>query len=192
MKINTSRFGEIEVDRQSVVDMPEGMLGFAEFKQFVLIRHTEGSPFLWYQAVDEPNLAFVMIDPFIFFPDYEVVLAREDLDALEVEELGSLAVFSVVVIPENPEDMTANLRGPVLINVEKRIARQVVLNDERYSPHQPILETVRGAVERLTHLGGYGCACLEDGPARRGSKAPCEERSASDMTSAGRSDCGCE
>jgi len=142
MKINTSRFGEIDVEAQSVVEMPEGMLGFGEFKKFVLIQHNQGSPFLWYQAVEEPNLAFVIVDPFTFFPDYEVMLTREDLDALGAVELGDLAVFTVVVIPENPEDMTANLRGPVLINVKNRIARQVVLNDERYSPHQRILETV--------------------------------------------------
>jgi flagellar assembly factor FliW len=146
MIINTSRFGEIEVEEQSVVDMPDGMLGFGEFKKFVLIQHNQGSPFLWYQAVDEPNLAFVIVDPFTFFPDYEVMLTRDDLEALEAVELGNLAVFTVVVIPESPEDMTANLRGPLLINVEKRIARQVVLNDERYSPHQRILETVYGAV----------------------------------------------
>ena len=146
MRINTSRFGEIEVEEQSVVAMPEGMLGFAEFKKFVLIQHNQGSPFLWYQAVDEPNLAFVIVDPFTFFPDYEVMLTREDLERLQAADLNSLAVFTVVVIPENPEDMTANLRGPVLINVEKRIARQVVLNEERYSPHQRILETVYGAV----------------------------------------------
>jgi flagellar assembly factor FliW len=146
MKINTSRFGEIEIEDQSVVDMPEGMLGFTEFKKYVLIQHNQGSPFLWYQAVDEPNLAFVIVDPFTFFPDYEVMLSREDLEVLQAAEPGNLAVFAVVVIPENPEDMTANLRGPILINVERKIARQVVLNDERYSPHQPILETVRGIV----------------------------------------------
>jgi flagellar assembly factor FliW len=145
MKIATSRFGEIDVDAESVVDMPDGMLGFSEFKRFVLIQHNQGSPFLWYQAVAEPNLAFVIVDPFMFFPDYEVILSREDLDVLDAEDFGKLAVFAVVVIPENPEDMTANLRGPIVINVGNKTARQVVLNDERYSPHQPILETVQGA-----------------------------------------------
>jgi flagellar assembly factor FliW len=169
MRINTSRFGEIEVEDESVVYMAEGMLGFTEYRKFVLIRHNEGSPFLWYQAVEEPNLAFVIVDPFTFFPDYEVLLSREDLDALQATELGNLAVFSVVVIPENPEDMTANLRGPVLINVEKKTARQVVLNDERYSPHQPILETVRGAVARSE---GALAAGVAPGAGTRDSRVP--------------------
>jgi len=169
MKIKTSRFGEIEVDEQSVVNMPEGMLGFSEFKKFVLIQQDQGSPFLWYQAVDEPGLAFVIVDPFTFFPDYEVLLSREDLDALGATELGSLAVFSVVVIPENPEDMTANLRGPVLINVEKKTARQVVLNDQRYSPHQPILETVKGNAQ-----GQMAVAAGMDRPAAGKPDAGCE------------------
>ena len=147
MRITTSRFGEIEVDEASVVRMPQGMLGFGEIAEFVLIQQNEGSPFLWFQAVREPNLAFVIVDPFTFFPDYEVLLSNEDIEALGCSELGSLAVFAVVVIPENPEDMTANLRGPILINVENRIARQVVLNDERYSPHQSIMQEVRRQVK---------------------------------------------
>jgi flagellar assembly factor FliW len=163
MKIETSRFGEIEVDAQSIVNMPQGMLGFSEFTRFVMIQHNQGSPFLWYQAVDEPNLAFVIVDPFTFFPDYEVLLTREDVDVLEAEDFGNLAVFSVVVIPENPEEMTANLRGPVVINVEKKIARQVVLNDERYSPHQPILDALRAS--GITRDDASGSAPGVDGAA---------------------------
>jgi flagellar assembly factor FliW len=143
MKIDTSRFGEIDIDEQSVVRMPEGMLGFSELKDYVLIQQNQGSPFLWYQAVNEPSLAFVVVDPFTFFPDYEVLLSKEDMELLGCTKMGDLAAFAVVVIPENPEEMTANLRGPIIINVENRIARQVVLNDERYSPHHPIMETVR-------------------------------------------------
>jgi flagellar assembly factor FliW len=168
MEINTSRFGKIEIDKQSIVDMPEGMLGFSEFTKFVLIQHNQGSPFLWYQALDEPNLAFVIVDPFTFFPEYEVMLSREDLEGLQAQELGNLAVFSVVVIPENPEDMTANLRGPIVINVEKKLARQVVLNDERYSPHQPILEAVRraGVLSEEDLVAGVGPAAGPDGAER--------------------------
>jgi flagellar assembly factor FliW len=143
MKIGTSRFGDIEVDKDSVVTMPEGMLGFSEFKRYVLIQHNEGSPFMWYQAVEEPNLAFVVVDPFTFFPEYEVQLSKDDMSALDCETLQSLAVFAVVVIPDNPDEMTANLRGPIVVNAEKKLARQVVMTDERYSPHQSIMEEVR-------------------------------------------------
>jgi flagellar assembly factor FliW len=147
MKIVTSRFGEIEIGEGSIVSMPEGMLGFSEVQDYVLVQHNQGSPFLWYQAVNEPELAFVIVDPFTFFPEYEVLLSKEDLEVLECEDLSGLAVFAVVVIPENPEDITANLRGPVVINTESKIARQVVLTDERYSPHQSIIEEIKKATE---------------------------------------------
>jgi flagellar assembly factor FliW len=88
------------------------------------------------------------MDPFTFFPNYEVLLSKEDLAVLKCEELGVLAVFAVVVIPENPENMTVNLRGPVVINTEAKIARQVVLTDERYSPHQPVIEEIKKAGQR--------------------------------------------
>jgi len=143
MKIKTSRFGEIEIDKDSIVTMPDGMLGFSEIKQYVLVKHDEKSPFIWYQAVEEPGLAFVITDPFAFFPDYEVGLTQEDLDALDCHDTRDLAVFVVVVIPENAEQMTANLRGPIVINTANRIARQVVLTDERYSPNQSLIQAIK-------------------------------------------------
>ena len=143
MNIKTSRFGEVDIDNDAVISMPEGMLGFSEIKRYVLIQHRDGSPFLWYQAVDEPNLAFVVVDAFTFFPDYEVVMSSEDVEVLNCSQPGDLAVFLVVVIPDNPEEMTANLRGPLVINVENKVARQVVLTDEKYSPHHSIMEEMR-------------------------------------------------
>jgi flagellar assembly factor FliW len=153
MNINTSRFGELDVADDAVISMPDGMLGFSEIKRYVLIQHRDGSPFLWYQAVDEPNLAFVVVDAFTFFPDYEVVMSSEDVDVLKCTKPGDLAVFLVVVIPDNPEDMTANLRGPLVVNVDNKIARQVVLTDEKYSPHHSIMEEIRKRlpVEEETH-----------------------------------------
>jgi len=147
MVIDTSRFGQIDVGDDSVIRMAEGMLGFSGIKDFVLVQHRDGSPFLWYQAVAEPNLAFLVMDPFTFFPDYEVMLSQEDLAALGSDDLGDLAVFAVVVIPDNPEEMTANLRGPIVINAGRRVARQVVLTDERYSPRHSIMHEVRKACE---------------------------------------------
>lgn len=153
MNINTSRFGELDVADDAVISMPDGMLGFSEIKRYVLIQHRDGSPFLWYQAVDEPNLAFVVVDAFTFFPDYEVVMSSEDVEVLKCTKPGDLAVFLVVVIPDNPEDMTANLRGPLVVNVDNKIARQVVLTDEKYSPHHSIMEEIRKRlpVEEETH-----------------------------------------
>lgn len=143
MNIRTSRFGEVEIDDDAVISMPDGMLGFSEITKYVLIQHRDGSPFLWYQAVDEPNLAFVVVDAFTFFPDYEVVMSSEDVEVLKCSKPGDLAVFLVVVIPDNPEEMTANLRGPLVINVDNKVARQVVLTDEKYSPHHSIMEEMR-------------------------------------------------
>lgn len=143
MRINTSRFGEIEIKEDSIVTMPDGMLGFSEIKQYVLVKHDEKSPFIWYQAVGEPGLAFVITDPFAFFPDYEVGLTEGDLEALDCVDTKDLVVFVVVVIPENAEQMTANLRGPIVINTSNRIGRQVVLTDDRYSPNQSLIQAIK-------------------------------------------------
>lgn len=147
MEVRTSRFGSIQVEDDAVISMPDGMLGFSEITRYVLIQHRDGSPFLWYQAVDEPNLAFVVVDAFTFFPEYEIIMSSEDVDVLKCSKPADLAVFLVVVIPDNPEEMTANLRGPLVINVENKVARQVVLTDEKYSPHHSIMEEMRKRLE---------------------------------------------
>jgi flagellar assembly factor FliW len=152
MLIETSRFGRIDVGKESIITMADGMLGFSEIKDYVLVQHRDGSPFLWYQSIAERNLAFLVMDPFIFFPDYEVMLGQEDLNALSVAEARDLAVFVVVVVPDNPENMTANLRGPIVVNAQKKTARQVVLADDRYSPRHSIMSEVRRLCEARAAL----------------------------------------
>jgi len=164
MLIETSRFGQIDVGTESIITMADGMLGFGEIKNYVLVQHRDGSPFLWYQSIAEPNLAFLVMDPFIFFPGYEVMLSQDDLNTLGVVEAQDLALFAVVVIPDNPENMTANLRGPIVVNAQKRIARQVVLTDDRYSPRHSIMREVRTLCEAREHSRSQSTGAADVSP----------------------------
>ncbi len=132
MKVETTRFGEIEVDEKSVITMVDPILGFPYAKRYVLIDHREGSPFKWLQCVDDGSLAFVVMDPKLVKPDYVVPIEEEDARKLEIEDPSDAEVYVIVVIPENPRDMTVNLRAPVVINRKKRLAKQVVIPDESY------------------------------------------------------------
>ena len=76
MKVETTRFGTVKVPEEKVISMSHGMLGFADKKRFCIIQHKEESPLFWYQSLDDPALAFVITNPWLFKPDYEV-----DLDA---------------------------------------------------------------------------------------------------------------
>lgn len=135
MKIITSRFGSIEIEENQIIRMPTGMIGFPDFQNYVLLEHKKESPFWWWQCLDSPSLAFVLTDPLFFKPDYEVQIGPEDEDLLQVKEAtGKLRTLVVVNISkDNPPVVTANLLGPLVINVSKRLARQIIQFQSSYS-----------------------------------------------------------
>lgn len=144
MKIETTRFGAVDVDEKKIIEMPYGMLGFPNSKRFVMFQHKENSPFYWYQSLDDPSLAFVITSPFLFLPDYQVDL-KDALKRMSWEEMGNgytLELYVVVSIPKgSPEKMTANLIGPILINEKLCQAVQMVLYDTQYPHRFPLLKS---------------------------------------------------
>jgi flagellar assembly factor FliW len=143
VKIETTRFGRVEVPEEKVITMPHGLLGFPDKRRFCIFQQKQGSPFVWYQCLDDPALAFVMTDPWLFKPDYQL-----DLE-LAIQAMGwdgdgdqvPLECYVIITIPRGaPERMTANLMGPVVLNPNTREAVQVVLSDEAYSLKYPLLK----------------------------------------------------
>jgi flagellar assembly factor FliW len=140
VKILTTRFGTISVKKEKIIHMPTGMLGFPEMKRFVLFRHKENSPFFWYQSVDEPSLAFVVTDPFLYMPDYSVE-ADEAAKSMSWDDAVSsdLELYVVANIPRGePDKITANFIGPIVVNIKKRQAVQIVVANSSYSHKFPL------------------------------------------------------
>ena len=136
MKIKTTRFGEISVEKGKIIDMPSGMLGFPDKKKFIILQHQENSPFFWYQSVDDPTLAFVITNPFLFKPDYEIDLegALKEMSWNGDGKNDNLEIYIVVNIPKGlPHKMTGNLIGPILINNKVHQAVQIVISDSLYT-----------------------------------------------------------
>lgn len=138
----TKALGQVNLEPGEIIHFPEGLIGFQEYREFALLRDREESPFLWLQSVEESTLAFVVVRPEVFAGDrYSPRISSSDLEKVQVKQLSECEILSIVTIPENqPEKMTANLQGPVLINAEKRVGRQVISNDEKHSVRVPILE----------------------------------------------------
>ena len=109
VKINTIRFGEIEVAEGKVITMSGGVLGFPESGRYVMLDHEPGSPFHWFQSVEQPELAFVVADPLSFFPDYRIQVKKEELTDLDVQEPEELSILVILSLRGEPTDMTANL-----------------------------------------------------------------------------------
>ncbi|MBU0995482.1 MAG: flagellar assembly protein FliW [Proteobacteria bacterium] len=142
MKIKTRRFGEIEINEQKIISMPSGgMLGFRAHKRYVLLDREETRPFCWYQSVDDPDLAMIVIDPLLFQPDYSVDL-QPAIREMEWEDMdkSNLVLYAVVNISDDePPDITANLIGPVVINTKTCEAIQMVISDSPYSHQEKVL-----------------------------------------------------
>ncbi len=132
MKIMTKRFGEIEIDPKTKITFPSGLLGFSGYKDFVLIDANKKSPLKWLQSMDSPDLAFVVTDPLIFKPDYQIRLYRSDLEEIKVSDPTRVAQLVIVTVPKDPAKMTANMKGPLLINTENNLGKQVVLDHPDY------------------------------------------------------------
>lgn len=136
MKIKTTRFGTIKISRDKIINMPYGILGFPDKRQFIILQHKENSPFYWFQSIDDPDLAFVLTSPFLFKPDYQIDTSNilKEMQWDEEKEKSCLELYVVVNIPKDaPSRMTANLIGPILINNRTRQAIQIVIPNSPYS-----------------------------------------------------------
>ena len=144
IKVITKPFGEIEIDENEIIDFPDGILGFDFVKKFIVLdTDDEKSPFKWLQAYDEAGLAFVIIQPMDFLGVYNLMLSQVELENVEASSVEDLVVFSIVTIPSNPKEMTANLQGPIIINKSKKLGRQAISLNENYSVRHSILEEMK-------------------------------------------------
>ncbi|HVO65638.1 MAG TPA: flagellar assembly protein FliW [Syntrophales bacterium] len=132
MNVVTARFGEIEVDESKIINMQGGIIGFEHLKKYILHMQDEKNPFWWYQSLDDGKIAFVVINPFIAKADYEPVISDNDIKFLEIKGPDDVVLLAIVTILQNPFSVSANLRAPIVINAEKRIAKQIILEDQTY------------------------------------------------------------
>lgn len=134
MIVNTVRFGDVTVDADRVLHFVEPILGFESTRRYVVLDHSEDSPFKWLQSVDDPELAFVVTSPKLFGLEYEFSLNDDTVAQLQLQSLEDTVVLTIVNIPqEDPSKMTTNLLGPIVIGQKHRKGMQVVLHDTHYS-----------------------------------------------------------
>ena len=138
MRIETTRFGVLEVDENSIVRMPSGPLGFEDQTRFCLIQHRPDTSFRWLQSIGQPGLAFVVVDPADFFDDYEIEVTDPDAEQLELTNEQDALVLVILTVGKGSERVTANLAAPIVVNSKTLLGMQVVLQDERYSVSHPV------------------------------------------------------
>lgn len=141
MLVESTRFGSFEVEASRSLSFDDTLLGFPNSSTYVVVEVAE-TPYVWLQSVDEPEVAFLATSPFLFFPDYDLVLPDQAREALGVDDPSQVEVLSLLTVHrvgEAPVNITANLLGPIVVNIESRQARQVVLDRSGYTTREPLV-----------------------------------------------------
>ncbi len=162
MRVETTKFGTLEARVESTISLPEGLVGFEGLKRFVLLEREGEQPFKWLQSLDEPSIAFVVIDPMTFKRDYLVPIEEGDAARLGIEHPDDAALLVIVTIPKEREGMTANLQGPLVINLKSKVGKQLVLAEGPYTTKHNVLEELKAS----SLVQGGGNICLPEGGLR--------------------------
>jgi flagellar assembly factor FliW len=130
VKVATKAYGVIDVNERQKIIFSQGLLGFEAYKEYVLF-DAKRQPFYWLQSVDEETIAFILLNPFLFRPDYEVNVDNEELLEIGLSDPSKALILAILTIPPGGL-MTANLQGPLVINRDTRFGMQAILSDPRW------------------------------------------------------------
>ena len=145
MEFLSERFGKISYEEAEVIRFPQGLIGFPDMSRFFLYTQEEVAPLAWLHSLDDTNLAFLVVDPFTFFPEYEVRVKLPATLRRQMGESGDLRVLSIVTINAEFARSTVNLLGPLVINARTRNGWQVILEDDDLSTrHYLFPEMIEG------------------------------------------------
>lgn len=138
MNIETKYHGSVEITENEIISFPSGIPGFLEETEFIFIPFTEDGLFQILQSVKTANIAFVLANPFTFFPEYDFQLDDSALEVLQLEKPEDASVYSILTVSEKMEESTANLQAPIVINKQTLVAKQVILTGTNYNTKHPL------------------------------------------------------
>ena len=144
MHLETSRFGSIEIDDGAILTFTQPIIGFQEFRRFVLLDGTGADHIKWLQSVDAGDLAFILMDTRSVVPDYNIRLRADELTELAVASVDDLEIYTLVVVPKDPKQVRTNLKAPILINPQQRLAKQTILDKSSYPVQFSLAQAAQG------------------------------------------------
>ena len=148
MEVQGTRFGTLNVNAEEVITLDGGLMGFPESDRYIMFPYSDDSSFFWLQSINEPEIAFIVINPFDFFNDLVFEISDDDAASISLERNEDVEIFTLVTIPDGaPEDMRTNLAGPVIVNVNNRQGRQILVKE--FSARQALIpQELKGDVSK--------------------------------------------
>ena len=153
MDVKTKWGTTVQVEKEKLLEFPEGLFGFEECKNYAIFE-SEYPPFMWMQSLEEERLAFLIVDPFVVAPDYELDIDDKSLSKIDVTSPAQVHVMVIVTIPSDGSPITVNLQGPLVINHMNQKCMQVVLNDGRWNTKFDVLKALKANEAKSSKNGG--------------------------------------
>ncbi|MCQ2576567.1 MAG: flagellar assembly protein FliW [Treponema sp.] len=141
MEIITKAKGKIDISEDKILTIPEGLFGFEDYTKYALV-NSDYDPFLWLQSIEDPGLAFLIVDPFLISSDYETDIDDETLAKIDIKKIEDIIIMTIVTVPHDGGAITANFQGPLVINKTNNKCMQVILNDNRWSTKVNIIDAL--------------------------------------------------
>lgn len=144
IKIETKPFGEMEVKEKNILNFPHGMYGFEDYSKFIILEPRKKNTILyWLQSLDDSSLTFILTKPTFFIPTYQPVLDPDSFSVIGLPKIENVNIWSIVTIPAgNPNQMTLNLQGPVIINPQNSLGAQFISMDDQHRTKVAVLDLV--------------------------------------------------
>jgi flagellar assembly factor FliW len=150
VKVVSSKFGELSISKADIIHFEEGLLGFEEYKEYTIIDPNDNTFILWMQSITNPDIAFPVIEPQVFKPDYKAPLLPIDLKYLNLDENAQIRTYVILTIPKDIQLLSANLKAPIIVNAEKSLAKQIVLQDSKLSVKHEMFKELKLAISSRT------------------------------------------
>jgi flagellar assembly factor FliW len=156
MKIATKHFGEVDIKEDKILIFEKGLFGFEDYKKYIILyegNEEQMNVFCWLQSIEEESVALPLVNPMLFFKDYSPEVVDKEVEELGEIEDKSLEVYSVIVIPEEIEKMTINLKAPIIINNKTKKCAQLIAQGDTYKVKHNLYEKLQG-METLKKVEG--------------------------------------
>jgi flagellar assembly factor FliW len=149
LRITTTRFGELEIVREDILAFKDGPLGFEGLTRFSIVDPGDATLILWLQSTEDPAIAFPILEPKIFKPDYSIKLLLSELNSLNINKIEEVSIYTILTIPQNVTEMSANLKAPIVINNVNKMARQIVLQDSKLDVRYKMYFALKGHISTI-------------------------------------------
>ncbi len=140
MLIESLRLGPLEIPEDKIIHLQKPILGFERLTEFCLVEVDDLRPFLWLQAVEESSVAFLVVNPTLFFPRYRIQVNPQELAELCIERVEKVETYVILTVAPDPEQTSVNLQGPILINTDNNRAKQLILVNSDYRVKQRLID----------------------------------------------------